>query len=1062
MSNSEFLKLVEDSKSWLKSTRELGYNFDSILADMYNEPTHFIYELLQNAEDVGATEVSFKLYDNKLEIHHNGRDFNFKDVKGISGIGITTKKNDINQIGKFGVGFKSVFAITKTPYIYSGEYHIKIEDYVVPSEVDSEYSSGTTIILPFNHDKRSKEEVFKLVDKKLVNIGLETLLFLTHIKKIQWETASTNGQYSKNYNREDVQEGLNLKRVQLEVSNNTKDYLLIERPLNKELGVGETAKILSIGVAYKLAKDNKGKEIIISEPDSKLNVFFPTEIDTFLNFRIQGPYRTTPSRETIPFDNEQNKIIIQETGKLISESLLLIKNLGFLDINFLTILPVVEGHKDSKIYTAVYEKVKEKFLSGDELLPNKDGQYTNTNRAILARGKELTELLNEEDTQKLFNKGNWLDTNITQDRTKDLRDYIVDKLDILEITPEKFANKISAEFLERKSDEWIVKFYSWLLNQQYLWRSNSNPPGILINKPIIRLEDSKHVAPLNSQGEIQVYLPSEIQSQYKTVKRILAESKDSLEFLKELGLKKPDLFAEIKMFIIPKYKIKNGLKTEGYFEDFEKLLIGYETIPSDKKSNFTNQLYALNFIDSVNDLKGIHELHKPSDVYIRTADLTEYFHNSTSAFFVSDELYKKLDNKRLSTFLTNLGVQDKPRRIEKNADLSDKEKVILRGNENHTRDIIERDYEYEGLGNFLNQMSANKSYLLWRLLLKNIANKNEFEARDFFKGNYIWFYRSEHNKKFDAQFIKLLKSQQWLVDKKGKFQRPEDITLGELADDYTKVASNLNILTEALGITNSTDDITKQLPPEDRKKLELTKGYSSEQLKEILENSKASISQDETNKDNQVEWNPEYDPDKVNPMIETINPEKIVPQNLKGQSEELISKTKENKVNGENKSKDDSVDVLSYAQKTAIGDWGEKYVYHTLKERYKRFGSIVETEFGFKTNKGIEVIWLNKKGNVGKGYDFTIKGNGIELKYIEVKSTTTEASELIEITGIQWEFARQLYDNNEGGKYFIYVVPNTGKGNAKIIELQDPIKLWKEGKLYAHPVHFKLPPANKK
>ena len=104
-----------------------------------------------------------------------------------------------------------------------------------------------------------------------------------------------------------------------------------------------------------------------------------------------------------------------------------------------------------------------------------------------------------------------------------------------------------------------------------------------------------------------------------------------------------------------------------------------------------------------------------------------------------------------------------------------------------------------------------------------------------------------------------------------------------------------------------------------------------------------------------------------------------------------------------------------------------------------------------------EVVWLNKYQDKGKGYDFIIKKNGVEIQYIEVKTKTHEDEELIEVTGTQWEFARNLYDNNEGDKYFFFVVINAGeKDNARVKRIQNPIKHWKDGNLYAHPVNFKL------
>ena len=39
---------------------------------MYSDSTHFVYEILQNADDHGATEVCFKLSKNEIVIEHNG------------------------------------------------------------------------------------------------------------------------------------------------------------------------------------------------------------------------------------------------------------------------------------------------------------------------------------------------------------------------------------------------------------------------------------------------------------------------------------------------------------------------------------------------------------------------------------------------------------------------------------------------------------------------------------------------------------------------------------------------------------------------------------------------------------------------------------------------------------------------------------------------------------------------------------------------------------------------------------------------------------------------------
>ncbi len=131
-----------------------------------------------------------------------------------------------------------------------------------------------------------------------------------------------------------------------------------------------------------------------------------------------------------------------------------------------------------------------------------------------------------------------------------------------------------------------------------------------------------------------------------------------------------------------------------------------------------------------------------------------------------------------------------------------------------------------------------------------------------------------------------------------------------------------------------------------------------------------------------------------------------------------------------------------------------------MKKGYEKYCYITDTENGFKVVNGsgeeYEIVWLNKNKDRGMGYDFVIKKDEREIEYIEVKTKTGEETELIKVTGTQWEFARKLFEQNEGENYSFYVVLNAGKENAQIHILKNPIKLWKEGKLYAHPINFKL------
>lgn len=99
----------------------------SLSGDLYQDSKRFIYELLQNADDSVVCgrkiDVVIRISGDILIVAHNGKVFDDRDVRGISGVADGTKKNDSSKTGYKGIGFKAVFGQSDCVYIYSsGEY----------------------------------------------------------------------------------------------------------------------------------------------------------------------------------------------------------------------------------------------------------------------------------------------------------------------------------------------------------------------------------------------------------------------------------------------------------------------------------------------------------------------------------------------------------------------------------------------------------------------------------------------------------------------------------------------------------------------------------------------------------------------------------------------------------------------------------------------------------------------------------------------------------------------------------------------------------------------------
>ena len=158
--------------------------------ELYPDQSHFIYELLQNAEDAGATRIQFELHADGLTVTHNGtRLFSRDDVTGITSIGQSQKREEVNKIGKFGVGFKSVFAYTKAPCIKSGAFSFSIRDLVVPAwtgQNDHTDTKDTAFILPFDRESKSVSQCFKEIATGLDGLPASTILFLRSLNEISW------------------------------------------------------------------------------------------------------------------------------------------------------------------------------------------------------------------------------------------------------------------------------------------------------------------------------------------------------------------------------------------------------------------------------------------------------------------------------------------------------------------------------------------------------------------------------------------------------------------------------------------------------------------------------------------------------------------------------------------------------------------------------------------------------------------------------------------------------------------------------------------------------------
>lgn len=459
---SDYAKISADNT--IKYGTEVSY-YGSDFADRYTERTHFIFELLQNAEDALRwreeaqpghqlpRNVTFRLFPDHLEVAHSGLPFTEEHVRAICSIKRGTKAKNLNDIGKFGIGFKSVYAYTKRPEVHSGDEHFVIEHYVHPRPVPARPTEAgqTLFYIPFDHDEIPAEQAYTEIAAKLGKLGRRTLLFLNQIESVEWTVSDGP---SGSYGRQATSHA-DYREVALSGRNeNGKDFpeqrwFIFSRPVNSPEGdpAGQ------VEIAFRITGDGSRRSVARAE-DSTLVVFFPTEKETQCGFLMQGPYKTTSSRDNVPHDNKWNAHLVNETAKLLADTLRRMPNLKLASVGLLQAMPLLLKHEivDNWMFQPVYDAVVD-TLRTCPLIPAADDRLVSAECARFARGKGLAELLQPKQLSLLLGAGegvmlDWVSPEISEARseTSDLFYFLRQVFGVDQIEPEHLPNHMDGDF----------------------------------------------------------------------------------------------------------------------------------------------------------------------------------------------------------------------------------------------------------------------------------------------------------------------------------------------------------------------------------------------------------------------------------------------------------------------------------------------------------------------------------------------------------------------------------------------------------------------------------------
>ncbi len=1023
-----------------KYGEEIGRIGRMLLADRYDDRTHFIFEILQNTEDAlkkrrgwnGRRTVEFSLSSSSLTISHFGKPFDEADVRGICGIGESTKA--LTDIGRFGIGFKSVYAFTDNPEIHSEEEHFSIDSYVWPratKEINLQ-PEETKIYIPFStNNPTDKEEILK----GLRRLDLRALLFLREIEEVSWSVAGgPSGLYLRDHPKNI---GNGARRVVLigqdDVRDETEEWIVFSREV-----FNEGASAGHVEVAFSMIQSSAVSQGPSLAPvlNAPLVVFFPTVLSTNLGFIVQGPYRTTPSRDNVPEGDPWNRHLVKETAVLLVHALKALRNLGLLDVSAMECLPLDALHfaDDSRLAPVVREI--QEALSEESLLPTYDGRHVAGRNAKLARTQDLRALIGPQQLASLFPQNDnpvWLTDEITPLRTPTLHNYLTVALDIDDVTPEWLVSKLTPEFLEAQPDHWIEALYGFLSVQRALLRR-------LRVKPIVRLEDGSHTIAVDNHGKPQAYLPGDRPTGFPTVRRSVCQSDQATAFLQSLGLRVPDPVDDVIVNILPIYKNDPvDIPDHEYESDIKQILSAFSTDSASSRNSLLVELRRSNFIIAVDAATGMSQFVRPVEAYMATDRLTNLFEGVPDVLIV-DNSRSCLQGENVRNLLRALRAPEHLMPAQVDSSLTYDDKLELRrkqGNTDITSELSVEDHTLLGLDPLLSviaelpfDQASRRAKLLWQALCDLQSRRGD----SAFNGLYSWYWYTDRQTTFPACFVKTLNEASWVPDKDGMLQAPASVVFKDSGWEedpslLTKIRFKpdvLNLLAEEAGIELGVLDLIK--------KHGLT---SVAQMMDLLGDTVDAVSAKLN-----IPLNDEatvVPPERAEKTLDLETADTV-----EAEPASVITTNSDDDKGMDNGGTDHSgVQTSADDHITHSASGPRKFVSYvdvSPKKALEDTDGLSHQERMELERQAIRLI-LSQEPTLqptppnNPGFDLAEIADGIAIRWIEVKAMKdTLADHPVTLTNTQFKFAQERKDS-----YWLYVVENAGSpAHGRILRIRDP------------------------
>ncbi|MCP5129194.1 MAG: ATP-binding protein [Pseudomonadales bacterium] len=281
-------------------------------------PRHIVSELLQNADDAGASEAKVRIENDTFIFEHNGEDFTEEHFRSLCRFGYSNKRA-LHTIGFRGIGFKSTFSLGKrveliTPTLTVAFDHQRFTEPQWSSETSATEKFTTVRVAIQDHHRRT--EVEKNLKEWLKSPV--SLLFFKNIRRIQigeevlhWGSLGPGPVEGTEW---------------LALHDNEDESYLIARSGLERFPEEALAEIRDERMLFEDKETDFppcAVEIVLGAK-GRLYVVLPTGVKTSLPFACNAPFIQDPARLKIkdPETSPTNRWLLNRAGRLAAEVML--------------------------------------------------------------------------------------------------------------------------------------------------------------------------------------------------------------------------------------------------------------------------------------------------------------------------------------------------------------------------------------------------------------------------------------------------------------------------------------------------------------------------------------------------------------------------------------------------------------------------------------------------------------------------------------------------------------------------------------------------------------------